>query len=714
MQSDSDGTDTSDNSESPGAMSRRSVMKAFGAAGLGAIGAQGLHGITKDSSIRIAAPRRKAQPATVIENVIVVMFENHTFDNYFATFPGVNGQESPPAPNPLMSDINHSYCHSVASFDQGKLDGFNVHGQVSYGQADVPILWSYAEQFGLSDNFYTAANSNSTPNHLYMIAGQSGGIFDTSSEYHFCGSSANHMILSMSPSGEQYLQYPCVDINSVPQELASAGVSWRYYVQAQVWNAPSYITSLAGSPNIIGDSEQIITDISKGNLASVSWVCPNSLASDHPANPVGPPQNWLANLVNTAMASEYWPGLAIFVTWDDWGGFYDHVVPPVVDAYGLGPRVPLLVISPYAKQGYVSHEQAEFSSLAKFVLENWSLPSLGQRDSLSVTSDLTDFFDFTQTPIGPSVMDAIPVPSMIGVEFRQEVNGHAAGLSAISPQIGGPNTVFEFTVVYTYKTAPQTASVVIDGTAYPMTAAGPASGEIGGTNYVYQSTLPVGTHSVEFSFTSGGKTVVLPYNGVPYALEVLPFAVADTTVITPLLVGVPQTFSAVYTSPANTPPTLTEIDIDGVAYTMTPVSAGSDQYEYVTDSLSVGQHYYRYRFSDGTATGIFEIGTTPTLAPFHLSARNPTPTTGTTATTFSFRVEYTHNQGVTPTSALIYIDGNPSSMALVSGNPTTGSIYLLKTKLAAGNHEYFFVFEDGLSANAEPLDGNSLTGPVVT
>ncbi len=156
------------------------------------------------------------------------MFENHTFDNFFAGFPGADGVASAPAPNPLMADINHSYAHCIASNNGGTFDGFNVNGVSSYAESDLPILWDFAKRFGLSDNFFTSANTNSTPNHLFMIAGQCGGIFDTNPSAGFIGASPNHLILSMSPEGVQYLQYPGVDINSVPQELSeSARVSCR-------------------------------------------------------------------------------------------------------------------------------------------------------------------------------------------------------------------------------------------------------------------------------------------------------------------------------------------------------------------------------------------------------------------------------------------------------------------------------------------------------
>jgi phospholipase C len=692
-------------------ISRRTAIKALGAGSIAACGAQFSPGVAGASTQPVAAPRRRATATTPITNVIVVMFENHTFDNFFADFPGANGVACPPAPNPLMADINHAYCHCVASFNHGKLDGFNANGVVSYSEADLPVLWNYAKEYGLSDNFYTSAFTNSTPNHLYMIAAQCGGINDTNPSDGLCGSSANHLILSMSPKGIQYLQYPCVDINSVPQELSNAGVSWRYYNEDPVWNAPNFISGLAGSPNVIYNANQIVTDITSGDLPSVSWVCPHSTDNDHPANPVGPAQNFLSTLVNATMQSDYWPGTAIFVTWDDWGGFYDHVMPPVVDAYGLGPRVPLLVISPYAKAGYLSHEQGEFSSLAKFVINNWSLPSLGQRDSLASTSDLSDFFDYSQAPRPPKLVDPIATPTMIAVLFHDE--GH--GFSAVNPPVGGPSTEFELTVVYTLDKDPDVANVLIDGTAHPMVPAGKSPAAPSGTLYRYTSKIPNGKHTVTFSFTSGNETVVLPYNGVAYNLHVLPFDLTDVTDFTKPLHGRPQVFAVEYSSPTGTAPDTAEVDIDGRAHKMTLASTtdGVSRYEY-SANLSTGMHYYRYRFSNGTAVGVFEQQPTPMITSFILNGGKVTPDSGDTSTSCEYSVTYTHSKGLAPVSALLYVGNTGYPMTLQSGTAATGALYTKTLSLPAGNHTFSFVFNDGESSNAAPRGPAIFTGPSIS
>ena len=156
----------------------------------------------------------------------------------------------------------------------------------------------------------------------------------------------------MSADGKQYLTYPCLNINSVPAELNTAGVPWRFYVQNHIWNAPSN-TNLAGCQVSYLTPTGSSPTSPKGSWRTYLGSALKAIGLHHPAVRSAP-LNYLASLVNAAMQSNYWRRIAIFVTWDDWGGFYDHVVPPVIDVYGLGPRVPLLVISPYAKPGYIS------------------------------------------------------------------------------------------------------------------------------------------------------------------------------------------------------------------------------------------------------------------------------------------------------------------------------------------------------------------------
>jgi phospholipase C len=140
----------------------------------------------------------------------------------------------------------------------------------------------------------------------------------------------------------------------------------------------------------------LLSDISKNKLAAVTWVCPDFSNSDHPGSKPDAGPSWVAQVVNAIGQSQFWNTTAIFVVWDDWGGVYDHVAPKQIDYQGLGFRVPMLVVSPYAKKGVVSHTQYEFGSIVKFVESTWSLGSLGTTDARA--NSVGDAFDFTQSP----------------------------------------------------------------------------------------------------------------------------------------------------------------------------------------------------------------------------------------------------------------------------------------------------------------------------
>jgi phospholipase C len=157
-------------------------------------------------------------------------------------------------------------------------------------------------------------------------------------------------------------------------------------------------------------SSQFLTDIGNGTLSNVTWITPTAQSSDHPMLNDGSGPSWVASVVNAIGESQYWDSTAIFVTWDDWGGWYDHVAPPNYTSYELGFRVPLIVISPYAQNGYVSHTQHEFGSILKFTEEQLNLPSLGTTDERA--DDLSDCFNFNQSPT-----PFVTIPATIGPSY---------------------------------------------------------------------------------------------------------------------------------------------------------------------------------------------------------------------------------------------------------------------------------------------------------
>jgi phospholipase C len=197
--------------------------------------------------------------------------------------------------------------------------------------------------------------------------------------------------------------YPCFDRISLMQLVEAKSLTWRYYQGIQgpgIWNAPDAILhvreSTTYSTNVVTPPSRVLTDVAKGQLADVVWVTPTALASDHARVTDGSGPSWVAAVVNAIGESSYWNDTAIFVTWDDWGGWFDHVQPHIYNSYELGFRVPLIVISPYAKNHYVSHKTHEFGSILKFTEEAFALGSLHTTDVRS--DDLSDCFDFSKTP----------------------------------------------------------------------------------------------------------------------------------------------------------------------------------------------------------------------------------------------------------------------------------------------------------------------------
>lgn len=669
-----------------------------------------------------AMSRNAKDTTTPITHVVVIMMENHGFDNLFGSFPGVNGTIENEASNPLEGDNDHTSPAALAAIDGGKMDGFLPWEKVQYKQKDIPIYWNYATQFGLSDNFFTDVPTNSTPNHVSMIAAQSEQLFDGSSNGG-CNSAENALLYSRNINGNFFWNYPCFNGNTVPQELTNAGISWKYYSTAPNWDAPLMFSNLINSPNNVTNSAQFNTDITSGNMASVSFVTPDPAKSDHPPGFEEAAQDYVASTINEIMQSQYWSNTAIFLTWDDWGGFYDNVPPPQVDTLGLGERVPLIVISPYAKQGYISHAQGEFASFDKFIEENWNLPSLGQRDSLSQTSDLMDFFDFSQQPRQPYIQSLLPYTKTLRIATVNTSNdsGQALG-GTLVPRYGTPQTSFTYSVVYTLKQAPTEANVNIDGVAYPMKYIEKVST---GSLYQYTTTVPLGlTHSFTFTFSNGNNgTVTLPDNGVPFpGPYVHNYKVAWVVSPKEALPGQVIRFSATYTSLTNTPPTKEEVDIDGQHYQLTCNSNCTQytkgvQYSYKT-ALPIGIHYTRYVFDDsqdGSDEQIFEGFEKPIVAPMMLTNSGVSPATGNTSTIFTFSTTYSQSSNEAPSAAVVYVDNTAYQMTCVSNCNAynQGAVFQAQTTLPAGSHKFFFAFADSESLWADPFAPDQYKGPNV-
>jgi phospholipase C len=205
--------------------------------------------------------------------------------------------------------------------------------------------------------------------------------------------------------------------------LNTKGVTWRYYAPSagSIWTGPDAIQHICQQQtvngtltctgpdwvnNVIIPQSQVLVDIANGQLPQVSWIIPNGLSSDHAVANDGSGPSWVSAIVNAIGNSPYWANTAIIITWDDWGGWYDHIAPQILNSYEYGFRVPMIVVSPYAKAATISHTTHDFGSILKFIEQTFNLPSLGYADS--VANDFSDSFDFTQAPLKFQVITPPP------------------------------------------------------------------------------------------------------------------------------------------------------------------------------------------------------------------------------------------------------------------------------------------------------------------
>jgi phospholipase C len=303
--------------------------------------------------------------------------------------------------------------------------------------ADVQPYFEMAEQYTFADRMFQTNQGPSFPAHQFIISGTSApsptsNLFAAENPANVnrtgCIAAPGAVVPMIDPDGlESSEQYPCFDHATLTDYLEAKWVSWRYSTSAgagSIWTGPNAIQHMCGPdlppPDAMactGDNwvnhvvltgtlnpVPVLSDIANGQLPAVSWVIPNGQESDHPSGTDGSGPSWVAAIVNAIGNSQYWSNTVIFITWDDWGGWYDHVAPPLVNdgvswgsGYVYGFRVPLIVVSPYAKAANISHVQHDFGSILKFIETDFGLPSLGYADAPA--DDLSDCFNFNQTPI---------------------------------------------------------------------------------------------------------------------------------------------------------------------------------------------------------------------------------------------------------------------------------------------------------------------------
>jgi phospholipase C len=382
------------------------------------------------------------------------MQENRSVDNLFQGFPGAAVQSYghtstglrvalQPVPIGVQWDVDHrSVAYYSACDGQGsipgtncKMDGFdrelvtcginspcpNQHPQYSYAPAsETKPYVAMARQYVLADKMFASNfDGSSFVSHQYIIAAQANATIDYPNLGTWgCDGGPTDTIWTITQQRALDSKVRvCFNNQTLGDELDAAGLTWKYYTskisygQGGIWSAYQAIKHIRygtdWKANVITPQTRFFKDVSNGKLPAVSWVTPTCKNSDHAACDTNDGPHWVASLVNAVGTSQYWNSTAIFVMWDDYGGWYDHVAPPFVDYDGLGIRVPLIVISPYAKQGYVSHVQYEHGSILKFVEDQFGLSRLSASDQRA-NSPEGDCFDFSQSP-----RTFVPIPSRL-------------------------------------------------------------------------------------------------------------------------------------------------------------------------------------------------------------------------------------------------------------------------------------------------------------
>jgi phospholipase C len=421
-----------------------------------------------------------------IQHVVIIMQENRSFDSYFGTFPGAlgipmsGGHPAVCAPDRLhgrcvapyhtSADVNHGGPHganaALTDIAAGAMNGFvdeaqkpgitpcsipndpvcQIPGETDvmgyHDGGEIPNYWAYAKNFVLQDRMFEPNRSWSLPQHLYMVSGWS-AVCTITADPKSCRNGLETAPEGVEPSNPDYAW---TDLTYL---LHRRGISWGYYVFAGsepdcendesvtcspvgqnaktpgIWNPLPYFDTVRqdGQLGNIQSLRAFYAAAHAGTLPAVSWVAPNRKVSEHPPASVKAGQAFVTSLINAVMRSPDWPSTAIFVSWDDWGGFYDHAAPPQVDQNGYGLRVPGLVISPYARRGFIDHQTLSHDAYLKFIEDDFlggeridpatdgrPDPRPDVREANPVLGDLTADFDFGQRPASPFILPSHPAP----------------------------------------------------------------------------------------------------------------------------------------------------------------------------------------------------------------------------------------------------------------------------------------------------------------
>jgi phospholipase C len=436
-----------------------------------------------------------------IKHIVILMLENHSFDNYFGTFPGANGIPSGVClPNPAAGkctapyhnpagfsrDLPHEYAAAVADMNKGKMDGFLPSEQhackcslteaAGYSNgSDIPSFWQYAQDYTLTDNMFEQVQSWSFPSHVSLVSGWAAA----------CTSPTNPMSCTGTPKmgfpgwstwPDPSGTLPWTDMTYL---MYTHGVSWGYYDADNTspactsagctmskggngthiwWNPLPWFTDVRQDGQLADISTQssFFNAVSSNTLPDVSWVIPNNTQSGHPGISTNSgSEQFAVSVINAIESSPEWSSTAILLGWDDWGGEYDHVVPPSVDALGYGLRVPSIIISPYARKGYIDHQTLSYDAYNKFIEDTFlngqrlnpandgrpdSRPSV--RENNPLLGDLSKDFDFTQPPSAPILLPSVAGPNQVIPGAAVTVSGahfHPGDTVTLTLNCGAPN-----------------------------------------------------------------------------------------------------------------------------------------------------------------------------------------------------------------------------------------------------------------------------------
>ncbi|MEO6989889.1 MAG: alkaline phosphatase family protein [Candidatus Baltobacteraceae bacterium] len=362
--------------------------------------------------------------------MVFIVQENRSFNNIFMGYPKAltqnygydqSGNKIPLHQQDLVTlwDIDHSANGFFAAYDNGKIDGWNneytccgsIPPNFAYAyvtRSEIQPYWAMARQYVLADHAFQSNLDGSFIAHQYAIAAYASHAVNFPGNSWGCPGGPNDTVPTLNPD-RSYGPYitACFNNPTIGSELDAKGLSWRFYTtdinnwDGGLWNAYQAISNIYLQPdwynNVVTPQSQFLSDIGSGKLANVTWITPTFENSDHAGldQLTGPP--WVASLVNAVGQSQFWDSSAIFVIWDDWGGWFDPVVPVYEDYDGLGFRIPMLMISPYAKRGVVAHKQYESSSVLKFMEDTFGLAPLATSDGRAL-DPAAEAFNFRQPP----------------------------------------------------------------------------------------------------------------------------------------------------------------------------------------------------------------------------------------------------------------------------------------------------------------------------